>query len=65
MIFIERLWNSTWAPSNQQVLYRWLTKSLATVVLAIILAFTILLWPVSYLGFRDSKIINHPGIRLA
>jgi predicted metalloprotease with PDZ domain len=52
VIFINRARNITWFPSTRLALYRWLTNSLAAVMLAMILAFTVLLWPIPYLGFN-------------
>ena len=52
MIFSSRIRNITWSPSTRLALYRWLTKSLAAVLLALILAFTVFLWPIPYLGFN-------------
>jgi signal transduction histidine kinase len=49
--FIHRVRNIAWSPATRQALYRWLTNGLAAVTLATILAFTVLLWPIPYLGF--------------
>jgi signal transduction histidine kinase len=52
VIRTTRIQQITWYSANRWALYRWLTQSLAAVTLAMILAFTLLLWPIPYLGFN-------------
>lgn len=52
MIRITRIQQIMWPPANLWELYRWLTQSLAAVTLAMILAFTVMLWPIPHLGFN-------------
>jgi len=52
VIRISRIQHFTLSSANRWVLYRWLTQGLAAITLAMILAFTMILWPIPYLGFN-------------